>query len=602
MPLPSIDFTSSPLPANGLPRSAAGEAAVWLNIQTVYNAMAAAATNAPTASTVALRDGSGGIQFTGLGLIPAVGASPAVNVQAPTGYTGNPFQYTLNGVNKIIGDSTGNLTLAGQLAAATAAISGISTFTGAATFNGAAVFNGAVTLSSSLFAALISDYRPGTSGTAGHVALAAGGAYTDSGGNQVGPVGTATDVNVVGTVPQPSGTNSVYVAVSAPVGWNGTAANLTLTAGTAAVSPTKPGVPSGNWGVAMLLWRGPSASAGAGANAGGVFLASDIGDIRFPGGGGSGGGSGTTDATVRSAPLMSFGASGYGGGSLDMSAVQATAFVNAANSKTGANDGTIMGPLTNVVQADTPARMTTVGASASITASASSPWSVSIGGTIRTLTTALSTAAASGSSGVRYLIVDVSGGSGATAALSASNSTTTKQMAIAQFWYDSGTATLLDTGAGVNGIAPDFSVIGGTLSPAVTLTTALAKDLTGGTMAATLPATWTKIPTWGQTSFRLAAPARLRLSMALFYSIVLGTTTSIQVAPLIDGATSSTFATQIFQASASFATSFWSQTLEAPLAAGLHTLSMGIQVPGGGTGTFSTAAGGCYVTAEIFKG
>jgi hypothetical protein len=29
---------------------------------------------------------------------------------------------------------------------------------------------------------------------------------------------------------------------------------------------------------------------------------------------------------------------------------------------------------------------------------------------------------------------------------------------------------------------------------------------------------------------------------------------------------------------------------------------MGIQVPGGGTGTFSTAAGGCYVTAEIFKG
>jgi hypothetical protein len=373
-----------------------------------------AATNLTTATsaTIPKRDGTGGVQFTYIGVIPRTATSDiALNIVGPTGWTGYYIYGTLNGVQKFSVDTNGNMFLAGSLSVAAA-----------------------------LFASLISDYRPVVSATAGHVAISPGGAYPDSGGNQIGPLLTTLDVNVVGTVAQPSGSNAQYVALSAPVGWNGTAATLTLTPGTPGLgTPAKPTVPTGNEAFAMLLWRGPTATAGAGNNGGGVFLASDITDMRYPGGSGGGVGGGTIDAALRAVGLMTYGAPGVAGGGYQMDALQVAAHIHPGNIYK-AGDAPSYAVTNNMLQADTLARLgEPSGATVTFAASPTSPWTVNVNGTIRQATAPVSATCTAAANQVVGLYVDVSAPGAQTAVfIPAGGTITASQQWIANYRWNGG--------------------------------------------------------------------------------------------------------------------------------------------------------------------
>lgn len=567
------------------------------------------ATDAPTGLRLVLRAADGTASFTGLTSVPTIHQNGIV-LSAPTGYDGTPFALLVNSVLKLSIGPSGSLFAGGILSAGTApttltdatgkilsaalnTVGAAQGGTGVATLPAEAVVIGKGTAAvgsvapgtagnvlvsdgthwnSAASAAhattadaltapvaltnLISDYKAVPSASAGQITIQAGGAYADSAGSSLGPLGPQTV-----TLPaQPSGTNSQWIAVSlAPA----TGAPV-VTAGTAAASPTKPLFPSGNFEVAMVLWRGVTTLPS------GIVALADIIDHRNLGGGGGSGGGGTGGAPTT--------------GQYWINGTN-VALPNALNAADPATNGifnmALVGEPANLslkqgldkhLSRSVPGKVSLpTTTSVKVSATSGNPTTIICNGKIRQ-NTADTTVTISGAAGSRYIYGDVSGTTGFTlvALDDATNTPTADQILMLSVGWD-GTAidpnTLSYAGV-INGFSSEIRM--------------QFLDVTNSSSAEgplTSVGTFSKPAGMTQVSFRIPLAQTVKFTT---YGIVEPAVTGgakVYVATLINGANIAQWATNI----GGVHTAYREQYLA--LAAGNYTLSQGILTESGASVT-----------------
>jgi hypothetical protein len=240
------------------------------------------ATNANTASSLVQRDNLGGTQLTYAAITPGGAGQFGISIGALTGYTGEFINGTVNGVQVWGIDHAGAASFS-SLTVGTGTVTA-NTFVGALSGHAASAGNADSLTAPISFANAISDYKLGTSNAANTVSIAAGGAYPDSNGNQVGPLGAQSI-----TLPtQPTGTHTQYVGISLAPG-----SGLPIATPAGNDTPLSSLViPPVNRALGVVFQRGQTTLPG------GVIAAGDIVSFLPGGGAGGGGGGGTGGAPV----------------------------------------------------------------------------------------------------------------------------------------------------------------------------------------------------------------------------------------------------------------------------------------------------------------
>jgi hypothetical protein len=473
--LTQIDYTSTPLPSNGNPRSAPALAAIYQNIQTVYNGMATTATSGNSASSPAQRDVNGGIQFTYVGLIPT-GALSGINVAAPTGYTGVPFTYSVNSVARITIGNDGSITAAAGFHGPADSVAALGVTTAAIAANavtGAKIGLGpnGVALGNIADGAVSAQVTPNMSvNVAGYSYYSTTNAFSTVSGSSP----TYPALPTVGNQRY----DLLYTDDAFTLGW---------LVGVAAVSsPALPTLTIGST-ARPLAWVGPVTSATTAITAGMIFNARPSPTSGGgSGGGGGGGGSGMSTAD-RAIPFVTVGSDPGLTAETDI-AVYLGDGRGTSTLKTGTTDG-ILGDLLRIyVPADIPARIEkSGGATMRVKATTSSftpgPASIATGGHWKTNTVAV-TATATGSAGTRYVIADLAPSSPPTGAqwtlvdpMPTSPTTNSNQVLLKSVWFDA--TTIQD------GIA-DLSQLANVSSTQVGITSFYALNTGSDTIAASV--------------------------------------------------------------------------------------------------------------------
>jgi hypothetical protein len=280
--------SGQPQPAPNTPRGYGFFAAILNYVFGKHNALdttVSAATSVATPATIAARDSNGRIGEGGLDVTMSQTTASGVIVTGIAGQTSTAYYEVVRDsalVAKRTLDYQGNQLHSGTVTAPAG-------FIGPVTGNVVGNVTGAVSGNAGGLAApvglssALSDYKASTSASANAVTIAAGGAYTDSNGNVVGPLTAQT-----ATLPtQPSGTTVQYVGISL-VPTTGAPNTGTPAATLAALT-----IPVVNKPVCYVIQRGVT------TNPSGIIAAADIIDVRNLGGGGAGsGGSGGAPASA----------------------------------------------------------------------------------------------------------------------------------------------------------------------------------------------------------------------------------------------------------------------------------------------------------------
>lgn len=560
------------------------------------------ATDASTGSRLVLRAADASASFTSINSVPTIHQNGLV-VSTPAGYDGTPFALLVNNVLKLSMGASGSLFAGGILSAGTgpttltdatgkilsAALNtvgaaqggtGLATlpaeavvigkgtaavgtvapgttgniltsdgthWTSAAPSAGHATTADALTAPVALTAAL-ADYKALPSASAGQITIAAGGAYADSAGSSIGPLGQQTV-----TLPaQPSGTNSQWIAISlAPA----TGAPV-VTAGTvASSSPVKPQFPAGNFAAAMVLWRGVTTLPS------GIVALGDIIDHRNLGGGGGSGGGGTGGAPTTGQYWIN-GTNVALPNALNASDPTTNGIFNMALVGEPANLSLKQG-LDKHLSRSVPGKISLpTTTSVKVSATSGSPTTIICNGKVRQITADV-TVTISGAAGSRYIYADVSGTTGFTLVAfdDATNTPTADQMLMLSIGWDGSAIDANTTSyAGVlNGFSSEIRMqyleVTNSASPEGPLTS------TGG---------FTKPSGMNQVSFRLPLAQTVKFTT---YGLVEPAVTGgaqAYVATLINGANIAQWATNI----GGLHTAYREQYLT--LAAGTYTLSQGV--------------------------
>jgi hypothetical protein len=421
-------------PAPNTPRGYGFFAAIFNYIFGKHNALdttVSGATPAASNATLVERDAKGGANFGANVSTTNASLSAAAPDAVTYGFYGRSFtggvmaerwQNQAGSADIRTTDAAGNGFYAGTLTVPTGFIGPL---TGNVTGNvtGAVSGNAGGLAAPITLTAAIGDYKAGANASANAVTIAAGGGWTDSNGNVIGPLTAQT-----ATLPtQPSGTTVQYVGISL-VPTTGTPNTGTPTATLAALT-----IPVVNKPVCYVIQRGAT------TNPSGIIAAGDIIDVRNLGGGGAG--SGGSGGAPTSASYLVYGTPpGSLPDALDVSSAASNLRLAPALVKYAATDAPILDALAYSVTGNIVGAIAAGGGAGTLVLTAPSPIVVTLPGITREVSGAGNPVAlsASGAAGLYNVVADLNTAGVATFApkvLPASTALTANQVILAQVWW-----------------------------------------------------------------------------------------------------------------------------------------------------------------------